>query len=176
MSSDFPCVRCILKMSLLYKYSVSVYMFSAFSFLFFFVWVEREGSVAGVLDWFFVWISFHVLINIGTATLIFIKITFIKPGFFLQSLIFFYDASFYSQKNPGKIVWKHRPNSPLYVLMLRTKLHQNPFLLTEHQNVNKPKSGIVIVSLWTHTFTFLWVLSGFCSFHCQDSNRRCYAP
>ena len=39
----------------------------------------------------------------------------------------------------GKIVWKHGPNRPIYALMLRTKLYQNPFFSTVHQNINKQK-------------------------------------
>ena len=39
-----------------------------------------------------------------------------------------------------KCDWKQGPNWPFYVLMLRTKLYQNPFFFSEDQNVNKPKS------------------------------------
>ena len=38
-----------------------------------------------------------------------------------------------------KVVWKHGPNRPFYVFILRTKLYQNPFFSIVHQNVNKPK-------------------------------------
>ena len=37
----------------------------------------------------------------------------------------------------GKAILKHRSNWPFYALMLRTKLYQNPFFFTVHQNVNK---------------------------------------
>ena len=42
----------------------------------------------------------------------------------------------------GRIVWKHGPNRPFYAFLLRTKLYQNLFFSTLHQNVNKPKSRV----------------------------------
>ena len=40
----------------------------------------------------------------------------------------------------GKIIQKHGPKGPSYALMLRTKLYQNPFFFTVHQNINKRNS------------------------------------
>ena len=46
----------------------------------------------------------------------------------------------YNHSHKRQVVWKHGPNWPFFALMLRTKLYQNPFFFTRHQNVNKPKS------------------------------------
>ena len=45
---------------------------------------------------------------------------------------------FYIVRRNGKIVWKHGSNWPFNALMLRKKLHQNPFFFVVYQNVNKP--------------------------------------
>ena len=63
---------------------------------------------------------------------------------------------YHSHKN-----WKHRLNWPVYVLVLRTKKHWSPLFFNGHQNVNKPKSGLV-QTLYGPTFLlFLCTLSGF---------------
>ena len=51
--------------------------------------------------------------------------------------------TYFNHSHKKQIVWKHGPNGPFYALMLRTKLYQNPFFFTGHQNVNKPKSRAV---------------------------------
>ena len=43
----------------------------------------------------------------------------------------------------GKIVWKHGANLPFCAFILRTKLYENPFFSTVHQNVDKSKSKVV---------------------------------
>ena len=70
----------------------------------------------------------------------------------------------------GKIVWKHGPNRPFYAFMLRTKLYQNPFFSTVHQNVNKPKSRAVRTVYGPIFLPFYVIIIRFFSFFCQYAN------
>ena len=71
----------------------------------------------------------------------------------------------------GKIVWKHGPNWPFYAVMLRTKLCQNPFFFTGHQNVNKPKSRAARTVYGPIFLPFYKIIVSFFSFFCQDANK-----
>ena len=71
----------------------------------------------------------------------------------------------------GKIVWKQGPNWPFYALMLRTKLYQNPFFFTGHQNVNKPKSRAARTVYGLIFLPFYKIIVSFFSFLCQDANK-----
>ena len=70
-----------------------------------------------------------------------------------------------------QIVWKHGPNWPFYALMLRTKLYQNPFFFTGHQNVNKPKSRAARTVYGLIFLPFYKIIVSFFYFLCQDSNK-----
>ena len=71
----------------------------------------------------------------------------------------------------GKIVWKHGPNRPFYAPMLITKLYQNPFFFTVHQNVNKPKSRAARTLQGHILLPFYVIIASFFSFFCQDANK-----
>ena len=70
-----------------------------------------------------------------------------------------------------RIVWKHGPNRPFCVLMLRTKLYYNPFLFTEDQNVNKPKSRAARIVYGPIFLPFYKIIVSFFSFFCQDASK-----
>ena len=55
--------------------------------------------------------------------------------------------------------------------MLRTKLYQNPFFFTVHQNVNKPKSRAVRTVYGPIFLPFYKIIVSFFSFLCQDANK-----
>ena len=57
-----------------------------------------------------------------------------------------------------KIVWKHGPNMPFYVPMLRTKLYKNPFFSIMYQNVNKPQSKAVKNACGTKCLPFCMII------------------
>ena len=72
---------------------------------------------------------------------------------------------YYSQHiHKKRIVQKHGPNWPFYALMLRTKLYQNPFFFTGHQNVNQRvgKQGLFMDSYF---YLFIRLLSAFFLFY-----------
>ena len=71
----------------------------------------------------------------------------------------------------GKIVWKHGPHWPLYALMLRIKLYQNPFFFTGHQNVNKLKSKAARTVYGPIFLPFDKIMVSFFSFFCQDASK-----
>ena len=76
-----------------------------------------------------------------------------------------------------QIVWEHGSNWPFYVLMLRTKLYQNSFFFTEHQNVNKPKSRAARTVYGLIFLPFLRLFSAFFFFmsRCkQNKIKLCY--
>ena len=64
----------------------------------------------------------------------------------------------------GKIVWEHGPNWPFYALILRTKLYQNPFFFTVHQDINKPKSRAVMTVYHPMFSSFYVIIVSFFSF------------
>ena len=70
-----------------------------------------------------------------------------------------------------RIVWKHGPNRPFYALMLRTRLYQNQFFFTSHQNVNKPKSRAGRTICGLIFLLFCKIIVSFFSFLCQDANK-----
>ena len=70
-----------------------------------------------------------------------------------------------------QIVWKLGPNGPFNALMLRTKLYQNPFFFTGHQNVNKPKSRAGRTIYGLIFLPFYEIIISFFSFLCQDANK-----
>ena len=70
----------------------------------------------------------------------------------------------------GRLVWKHGPNWPLDLLMLKTTLYQSPFFFTVHQNVNKPKSRVVKTLHVSQFFLFCVYYQVSFSFLCQDAN------
>ena len=70
-----------------------------------------------------------------------------------------------------QIVWKHRPNMPFFALMLRTKIYQNPFFFTGHQNVNKPKSRAARTVYGLIFLLFYKIIVSFFSFLCQDASK-----
>ena len=78
----------------------------------------------------------------------------------------------YDHSHKKQIVWKHGPNWPFYALMLRTKLYQNLFFFTGHQNVNKPKSRAARTSYGLIFLPFYKIIGSFFSFLCQDANQR----
>ena len=69
-----------------------------------------------------------------------------------------------------KTVWKHGPNWPFKTLMLRTKLHQNPFFFTVHQNVNKTKNRAV-TTVYGDILLPFYVIISFYSFFGQEANK-----
>ena len=71
-----------------------------------------------------------------------------------------------------QIVWKHGPNWPFYTNMVRSKLYQNPFLFTGHQNVNKPMSRAARTVHGLIFLPFYKIIVSFFSFLCQDANKR----
>ena len=71
-----------------------------------------------------------------------------------------------------KIVWKHRPDWQFYTRMLRTKLYWNPFFVTVHQNINKPKSRAVRTTYGPIFLPFYVIIVSFFSFVCQDANTK----
>ena len=68
-------------------------------------------------------------------------------------------------------VWKHGPNWPFYAFMLRTKLYQNPFFFTRHQNVNTPKNWAARTVYGLVFLPFDKIIVSFFSFLCQDANK-----
>ena len=62
-------------------------------------------------------------------------------------------------------------NWPFYAFMLRTKLYQNPFFFTGHQNVNKPKSRAARTVYGLIFLPFYKIIVSFFSFLCQDANK-----
>ena len=70
-----------------------------------------------------------------------------------------------------QIVWKHGPNWPFYAIMVRSKLHQNPFFFTGHQNVNKPRSRAARTVHGLIFLPFYKIIVSFFSFLCQDANK-----
>ena len=68
-------------------------------------------------------------------------------------------------------VWKHEPNWPFYAFMLRTKLYQNPFFFTRHQNVNTPKNWAARTVYGLIFLPFDKIIVSFFSFLCQDANK-----
>ena len=70
-----------------------------------------------------------------------------------------------------QIVWKHGPNWSFYAVMLRTKLYQNPFFFTGHQNVNKPKNRAARTVYGLIFLPFYKIIVSFFSFLCQDANK-----
>ena len=56
-------------------------------------------------------------------------------------------------------------------IVLRTKLYQNLFFFTEHQNVNKPKSRTARTVYGLTFLSFYKIIVCFFSFLCQDANR-----
>ena len=94
----------------------------------------------------------------------------VTHGFFLRQRNV--ALQYYSQHSPKKqIVWKNGPNWPLCALMLRTKLYQNPFFFTGHQNVNKPKSRAARTVYGLIFLLFYKIIVSFFSFLCQDANK-----
>ena len=77
-----------------------------------------------------------------------------------------------------QIIWKHGPNWPFYALMLRTKLYQNSFVFTGHQNVHKPKSSAVSTVYGPIFLPFYKIIVSFFSFfmsRCkQNKIKLCY--
>ena len=69
-----------------------------------------------------------------------------------------------------QIVWKHGPNWPFYAIMVRSKLHQNPFFFTGHQNINKPRSRAARTVHGLIFLPFYKIIVSFFSFLCQDAN------
>ena len=82
---------------------------------------------------------------------------------------FFWIGSFIFNKK--QIVWKHGLNWPFYAFMLRTKLYQNPFFFTGHQNVNKPKSKAARTVYGLIFLPFYKITVSFFSFLCQVANK-----
>ena len=78
----------------------------------------------------------------------------------------------YFHSHQKQIVWKHGPNWSFYTLMLRTKLHYNPFLFTWHQNVNKPKNRTAKTVYGLILLPFYKIIVRFFSFLCQDANKK----
>ena len=131
-----------------------------FLFLFFFLFcVSEEWGVGCRSSRLFFCLNFVSCFDSHWySTFNFYKNDFYQAGLFSCKVLFSFLMHLFTVTKKEKIFWKHRPNSPLSVL------HQNLFFLTGHENINKPKYGIAIVSLWTHIFTFLWVLSIFLLF------------
>ena len=75
----------------------------------------------------------------------------------------------HSHKKP--IVWNHGPNWPFYAFVLRTKLYQNLFFFTGHQNVNKPKSRAAGTVYGLIFLPFYQIIVSLFSFLCQDANK-----
>ena len=63
------------------------------------------------------------------------------------------------------------PKWPFYALMLRTKLYQNPFFFTGHQNVNKPKSRAARTVYGLIFSCFYKIIVSCFSFLCRDANK-----
>ena len=78
----------------------------------------------------------------------------------------------YNHSHKKQTVLKHGPNWPFYALMLRTKLHQNPFFFTGHQNVNNPKSRAARIVCGPILFPFYKIIVNLFSFFCQDAKTR----
>ena len=55
--------------------------------------------------------------------------------------------------------------------MLRTKLYQNTFFFTGHQNINKPKSRAARTVYGLIFLPFYKIIVSFFSFLCQDANK-----
>ena len=68
-------------------------------------------------------------------------------------------------------VWKHGPNWPFYAFMPRTKLYQNPFFFTRHQNINTPKNWAARAVYGLIFLPFDKTIVSFFSFLCQDANK-----
>ena len=77
----------------------------------------------------------------------------------------------FNHSHKKQIVWKHRPNWLFYALMLRTKLYQNPFFFTGHQNVNKPKNRAARTVYGLIFLRFYKIIVSLFSFLCQDGNK-----
>ena len=72
----------------------------------------------------------------------------------------------------GKIVWKHGPNQPFYALMLRTKLYQNLFFFTGHQNVNKLKSRAARTAYGSTFLPFYKIIVSFFLFSVKMQSKQ----
>ena len=77
----------------------------------------------------------------------------------------------FKHSHKKQIVWNHGPNWPFYVLMQRTKLYQNPFFFTGHQNVNKPKRRTARTAHGLIFLPFYKIIVSFFSSLCQDANK-----
>ena len=85
----------------------------------------------------------------------------------------------YNHSHKKQIVWKHEPNWPFYAFLLRTKLYQNPFFFTGHQNLNKPKSraartvyGLIFLPFYKIIVSFFFFFMSRCK---QNKIKLCYS-
>ena len=76
-----------------------------------------------------------------------------------------------AQSHKKQIVWKQGLNWSFYALILRTKLSQNSFFFTWHQNVNKPRSRAARTVYGLIFLLFYKIIVSFFSFLCQDANK-----